>query len=83
MQLAVGDAAVAEGKVYTGGVTIGLVSGDQWAASVDVDDPGSFTAVAVASVSGLHKLVIANCMKGEDRRNAVALHRFGWARRAR
>ena len=82
-QLAAGDAAVAEGKVYRGGVTIGLVIDDQWAPSIDIEDPGSFMAVAVASVSGLHKLVIANCMKGEDRRNAVALHRFGWARRGR
>jgi hypothetical protein len=83
MQLKAGDAAVAEGKVYRGGVTIGLIVDGQWASRIDVDDPGSFMAVAVATVNGPHILAIANCVRGEDQRNAVALHRFGWTRRVR
>ena len=83
MQLKAGDAAVAEGKVYRGGVTIGLIVDGQWASRIDVDDPGSFMAVAVATVNGFHTLAIANCVRGEDQRSAVVLHRFGWARRVR
>ena len=81
--LAAGDGVVAEGKVYLGGVTIGLITDNQWVSRVDVDDPGSFMAAAVALRSGVHTLVIANCVRSEDRRSAVALHRFGWARRGR
>lgn len=80
-QLAAGDAAVAEGRVYRGGVTIGLFIDNQWVSHINLDAPGSFKAVVVASVSGLHRFVIANCVRSEDRQNAVALHRFGWARR--
>jgi hypothetical protein len=82
-KLAAGDAAVAEGTVYRGGVTIGLQVNNQWVSQVDIDDPGPFIAVAVTPVGGLHSLIIANCLRGEDLRNAFALHRFGWARRAR
>lgn len=75
-----GDAVIAEGRVYRGGVTIGLVSQDAWASKVDVDAPGPFLAAAVATEPGPHALVIANCLKGDERNTAVVLRRFGWAR---
>jgi len=75
-----GDAVMAEGRVYRGGITVGLVKGDGWASRVDVDEPGSFLAAAVATEAGPHSLVVANCLKGDDQRTAVVLRRFGWAR---
>lgn len=75
-----GDAVMAEGRVYRGGITVGLVKGDGWASRVDVDEPGAFLAAAVATEAGPHALVVANCLKGADQRTAVVLRRFGWAR---
>lgn len=75
-----GDAVMAEGRVYRGGITVGLVKGEGWASRVDVDEPGAFLAAAVATEAGPHTLVVANCLKGDDQRTAVVLRRFGWAR---
>lgn len=75
-----GDAAVARGRVYRGGVTIGLVKDGRWAAKVDIDEPGRFLAAAVAAEAGAHTLVVANCLKGGDTDNAFALSTVGWAR---
>jgi hypothetical protein len=80
LKLRAGDAAVAEGRVYRGGVTIGLVKDDAWASRVDVIDPGEFAVAAVAREAGPHALVIANCLNGVDRRLAVAIRRFGLRR---
>ncbi|MEO7157354.1 MAG: hypothetical protein ABI039_07330 [Vicinamibacterales bacterium] len=75
-----GDAAVAEGRVHHGGVTIGLVKGDQWASRVDVVDRGRFMAAAVATTRGPHALVVAHCLHGADRRSALAIRRVGFRR---
>jgi len=72
-----GDAAVAEGRIHHGGVTVGLVKGDQWASRVDVVDRGRFVVAAVATARGPHALVVAHCLHGADRRSALAIRRFG------
>jgi hypothetical protein len=81
--LEAGDAVVAEGTVHEGGVTVGLIRDGQWASRVDVDETGRFVAVAAARAAGEHTLVIAHCLKSGQRRNAIALRRFGWALRER
>jgi hypothetical protein len=75
-----GDRVFAEGRVYRGGVTIGLVKDDQWIGKVNVDDPGEFTAVVAAGEPGPYSLVVANCVKGGELENAIVLRRFGWMR---
>jgi hypothetical protein len=71
---------VAEGDVYRGGITIGLVKGDVWASRVDIVDRGAFVVAAIATEPGDHSLVMAHCLHGQERRAAVAVHRFGFRR---
>jgi hypothetical protein len=79
VSLKTGDAAIAEGHVHQGGITIGLVKDGRWASHVDVVDRGPFLAAAVAVEPGAHALVVANCLHGAGRRTGVILRRFGWA----
>jgi len=72
-----GDAALAEGHLHHGGVTIGLVKAERWASRVDVIDRGRFLAAAVATERGPHAIVVAHCLHGADRRSAIALRRIG------
>ncbi|MEO7134086.1 MAG: hypothetical protein ABI024_07675 [Vicinamibacterales bacterium] len=72
-----GDAALAEGRLHHGGVTIGLVKAERWASRVDVIDRGRFLAAAVATERGPHAIVVAHCLHGADRRSAIALRRIG------
>ena len=76
-----GAAFFADGRLFRGGVTIGLESTEtgQWAVRVDLIEYGPFLAVAVAPKAGTYHLVVANHIKGEDPRAGLALHRFGWA----
>jgi hypothetical protein len=78
-----GDAAVAAGRVYRGGVTIGLLRHGEWVNRVDVDHPGPFVVMVVAQEAGDYQLGIANCLRGTELRTAFALRRFGWTRRER
>jgi hypothetical protein len=75
-----GDRVFAEGRVYRGGVTIGLVKNDGWVGKVNVDEPGAFTAIVAAREPGAHSLVVANCVKGGESENAIVIRRFGWIR---
>lgn len=80
MVLKRGDTVLAEGRVYRGGVTIGLENTDgKWASRADVEEPGRFLAAAVAREPGSYALVVANHLKGEDHRTGLVLHRFGLA----
>ena len=72
-----GDAALAEGSLHHGGVTIGLVKAERWASRVDVIDRGRFLGAAVATEAGPHAVVVAHCLHGADRRSAIALRRIG------
>lgn len=84
LRLKRGDTVLAEGRVYRGGVTIGLEGADgAWSTRADVDEPGRFLAAAVAKASGTYALVIANYLRGSDHRAGLVLHRFGWARARR
>ena len=72
-----GDAAVAEGRVHHGGVTIGLVKGETWASRVDIVERGRFLAAAIATERGSYAVVVAHCLTGTDRRTALAIRRVG------
>ena len=78
-----GDAAVAAGRVFRGGVTIGLLRNGEWVSRVDVDQPGPFVVMVVAQEAGDYQLGIANCLRGTESRTAFVLRRFGWTRRER
>ena len=78
-----GDAAVATGRVFRGGVTIGLLRNGEWVSRVDVDQPGRFVVMVVAQEAGDYQLGIANCLRGTESRTAFVLRRFGWTRRER
>ena len=78
-----GDTAVASGRVFRGGVTIGLLRNGEWVSRVDVDQPGPFVVMVVAQEPGDYQLGIANCLRGTESRTAFVLRRFGWTRRER
>jgi hypothetical protein len=78
-----GDAAVAAGRVFRGGVTVGLQRNGEWISRVDVDQPGRFVVMVVAQEAGDYQLGIANCLRGTESTTAFALRRFGWTRRER
>ncbi len=78
-----GDAAVATGRVFRGGVTIGLQRNGEWVSRVDLDQPGPFVVMVVAQEAGDYQLGIANCLRGAESRTAFAIRRFGWTRRER
>ena len=78
-----GDAAVATGRVFRGGITIGLQRNGEWVSRVDVDQPGPFVVMVVAQQAGDYQLGIANCLRGTESRTAFVLRRFGWTRRER
>jgi hypothetical protein len=80
VELAAGDAAAAEGRLYAGGVTIGLVQDGNWTSRVDLIDPGTFIAATVAPRRGKYALVVANCRPGADPRTAFALRQLGFQR---
>ena len=81
VELAAGDAVVAEGRLYAGGVTIGLVQDENWTSRVDLVDPGAFMVAAVAPRRGKYAVVVANCRRpGIDHRTAFALRRLGFQR---
>lgn len=75
-----GDAVMAEGRVYHGGVTIGLVRNDAWSSRVDIIDRIRFIATAVVTEPGPHALVVAHCLQGAGRRSAIAIRRLGFRR---
>lgn len=81
--LSKGDAAVAEGRLYRGGLTIGLVKDGDWVSRVDVIDRGPFVAAVSVQDPGRYALVVANCLHGSDRRTAVAIRQLGFRRAER
>lgn len=75
-----GDAVVAAGHMFRGGVTIGLQKNDAWVSSVDVEQPGPFIVTVIAQEPGKYRLAIANCLRGTESRTAFVVRRLGWTR---
>ena len=75
-----GDAVIAAGQVFRGGVTIGLQRNDAWASAVDVDQAGPFIVTVIAQEPGKYRLGIANCLRGTESRTALVVRHFGWTR---
>jgi len=48
------------GRVNLGGITIGLLKNNQWAAQVNVTDPGDFTVVIAPPGGGSYSILLAN-----------------------
>jgi hypothetical protein len=72
---------VAIGRVRAGGVTIGLLTKDQWAAQVNVTSPGEFIVVIAPPRRGTYDVVVANNLPGTSLDNDVVITRIGWVPR--
>ena len=55
---------IAEGRIEKGGVTFGLVRGDEWATQVHVTQTGAFVVVIKVPEDGEYKVVMANNLLG-------------------
>lgn len=70
---------VAEGVLYTGGVTFGLITKGRTAGSVNVTSRGPFTVVIQVPDDGLYTLGLANNLDGyTSLENRFVMTRFGW-----
>jgi hypothetical protein len=55
---------IAEGRLDKGGVTFGLVHGDEWTTQMQVVQTGAFTVVIKVPTDGEYKVVLANNLLG-------------------
>lgn len=66
-----------KGRLERGGVTIGLLRDDQWAAQVNVTKPGNFTVVIAPPARGAYTIVVANDVPGNGADTTAVLTQFG------
>jgi hypothetical protein len=64
------------GHIEKGGLSIGLLKDDKWAAQVNVTEPGDFTVVIAPPGSGTYSLLIANNLP-ESLETSIVLTKFG------
>jgi hypothetical protein len=69
---------LAEGTLYTGGLTIGLVRGGEWARQAHVVSAGSFIVVVEVPADGEYSLIVANNLPQSARTNHFVVERAGW-----
>jgi hypothetical protein len=74
--VASGSYLVAEGEIFQGGISIGLISDGKWIAQVPVSGPNRFRAV-IRVDAGTYELTVANNLAG-DSLNHLRIDRIGW-----
>jgi hypothetical protein len=71
---------VVKGLVKTGGITVGLLRDEHWAASVNVSDPGPFAVVIEPPVPGaIYDIIVAHDIEQGPLTTDVTIERIGWA----
>ena len=79
---AAGAWLIAQGRLTTGGLRIGVLENGQWARSVNVTNAGEFIAVVEVPRSGRYTVVVANNLADPAQSNDVVLASLGWTRPA-
>jgi hypothetical protein len=80
IELLEGDVLIAEGRLLSGGLSLGLVRDGRWASQVAVTREGPFVAVAAVPATGRYDVILANHLDGRWASNNFLLSRFGFAR---
>lgn len=75
-----GDLLLAEGRLETGGLTIGLQRGGQWIGQVPVTAAGRFRVSLRVAEPGDYAVVVANQLSGWWPQNRAVVDRIGWVR---
>jgi hypothetical protein len=68
---------IAQGHVEYGGLSFGLVRGDQWIAQVPVTHSGPFAVVVLVPEDAEYKVVLANNLTGTSLDNRLVVNRVG------
>ena len=68
---------IAEGDLYKGGLTLGLLKNNQWAGQINVTQPGRFIAVLEAA-DDTYTPTLANNVPGTDGTNHFRISKIGW-----
>ena len=68
----------ARGTLYRGGLTLGILKNELWAASVTVTAPGEFLAVVETPEDGVYGSALANFLVSFNRWNDFAISAAGW-----
>lgn len=71
---------IVQGRLTTGGLTIGVLENKRWARSVNVTNAGEFIAVVEVSQPGRYSAVIANNPSDPAQSTDVLLTSLGWSR---
>jgi hypothetical protein len=72
-----GSFVIAQGNIAKGGVSFGLVRGDEWVAQVPVIHPGPFAAVVKVPEDAEYKVILANNLIGTSLDNRLVVTRVG------
>jgi hypothetical protein len=73
---------LAAGRVERGGVSIGLLKNNKWAAQINITEPGDFTVVIAPPSSGNYSVLVANDLRQpQDLDTSVVLSRLGMVRK--
>lgn len=75
-RLEAGSRLLISGRVAHGGMTVGLLKDNQWAAQINVTDPGDFTVVIAPPGRGTYTIVIAHNLP-KSLETSIAVTRFG------
>lgn len=74
-----GDYLVAQGKLFTGGVTFGLIRNKTSQGYVNVTSPGDFSVLIMVQKNGLYSLGISNNVDGyTSLENRFIINKIGW-----
>ncbi len=74
-----GDFFVAQGELFSGGLTFGLIRNNQSAGSVRITDQGKFTVLLKVPADGLYSLGLANYLDGyTSLENRIKINKSGW-----
>jgi hypothetical protein len=64
------------GHIDQGGITVGLLRNNEWAAQVNITDPGDFTVIIAPPNGGTYSILVANDLpEGLD--TSIVLTKFG------
>lgn len=68
------------GHIDRGGLSVGLLNGDGWAAQVNVTEPGPFTVVIAAPRNSPYSIVVANILQDKQLQTSVTITKLGVVR---
>ncbi len=79
IQMKKGDYFIAQGHLYVGGLTLGLIENNQNAGYVNIAERGEFRVLIEAPADGMYSLGLANNLDGYSLlENRITITKIGW-----